>query len=215
LNSQLVGAPSWIDTDHFDVEAKAGGDQAAIPSDQIQLMLQSLLEDRFQLKVHWEMREIPVYNLLVAKDGPKVKLSPDQTATGTGGPAPSPDPATPPPRGTMRVFGKPSPSSPATLVTMSATAIPMSTLLNMLPAYVGRPVIDKVDLKGLYDLRLEFVPEALSVAPAGQAAPPVPLDPVGPSIFTALEEQLGLKLESAKGPVEVLVIDSVSKPSEN
>jgi uncharacterized protein (TIGR03435 family) len=213
LNSQVEGAPSWIDTDKFDVEAKAGDDVGRISSDQMQLRLQSLLADRFQLKAHWEMREMPAYNLVIARNGLKIKLSADQTPTTPGGPPPSPDSAAAPPRGSMRVFGKPSPSNQGILVTMAATAIPMSTLLNMLPSYVGRPVIEKAELNGLFDLRLEFVLSGAPPATAGgQPAPP---DPGGSSIFTALEEQLGLKLESSKGPVEVLIIDSVQRPTEN
>jgi len=98
-----------------------------------------------------------------------------------------------------------------------ATAVPISNLADMLQGPVGRVVEDKTGLSGLFDFNVKFTPEgALSTAPvAGPGGPPPAADPQAPSLFTALQEELGLKLESAKGPVEVLVIDSVSKPSEN
>ena len=105
---------------------------------------------------------------------------------------------------------------------MFASAVPLSTLVNALSQQLGRPIIDKTDLKGLFDIQLQWTPELGqtfgpfgAVAPGGPEPPPPPIDPSGPSIFTALQEQLGLRLESTKGPVEVLVIDSVQPPSEN
>ena len=108
--------------------------------------------------------------------------------------------------------------------TLSATAAPMSTLLNLLQGQAGRPIIDKTDLKGLFDFSLQFAPAAggqltglfgTGGPPAGPSVtPPTAADPA-PSFFTAIQEQLGLKLEATKGPVEVLVIDSVQKPMEN
>jgi uncharacterized protein (TIGR03435 family) len=215
LREHIIGGPSWIDTDRFDVEAKAG---RAIPTEQAWLMVQSLLEDRFRLKVHHETRELPVYNLVVAKGCVKMKLSQDQGLPHRDDEDDQPstpfDPSAPPPRGEMTVI-----YSPLGDTIWSGTAIPISPNLairrphslpprsvrTMLWGNVGRPVIDKTNLKGLFDFRIQFTPERLSGNP----------DVSGPSIFTSIQEQLGLRLESAKGPVEVLVIDHVERPSEN
>ena len=237
MNTQIIGGPSWMDTDLFDIQATAETNGGTIPQDQLPLMLQSLLEDRFQLKAHMETRELPIYNLVVGKDGPKIKLSEDQTpivppgaAGQRGEPGAGPrgfgfDPRGPLPRGAFSMM--PSPSG----LTLSASGVPIPMLVNMLAGQVGRPVFDKTDLKGLFDFKLTYSPEGLASpfgggfggpgiiggpGPAGlgggtQVTPPS--DPA-PSLFTAIQE-LGLRLESTKGPVEVLVIESVQKPAEN
>jgi uncharacterized protein (TIGR03435 family) len=153
------------------------------------------LADRFQLKTHWEIREMPVYDLVVAKGGPKLKASTDASLL------------KPP-----QTIGMPSPSGAVTLkITQPSMAI--AGLGTLLQGYAGRPVKDKTNLTGNYEIVLQFVFEAsLAETPVGA---PSASDPSGPSIFTAVQEQLGLKLESARGPVEVLVIDSVSRPTEN
>ena len=249
-NDQMIGGPSWIDYDRFDVQAKADCNGGALSQDQMQLMLQSLLEDRFQLKVHSEKREVPTYNLVVAKNGPKMKLSEDQSrpipqgtpppppcappsaadaAAGQRGILPPFDPRGPIPRGVTGMSGSPSGG-----LTMTATAVPISNLVNMLQGWAGRPIIDNTDLQGLFDFELQFSPEGLPNlptqfgpipapragpgGPAGIAVPgasPVPASDPAPSLFTAIQEQLGLKLESTRGPVDVLLIDSVQKPTEN
>lgn len=188
---QIIGGPSWISYEAFDVEAKAAA--GAIPpkttqtdatkEDPTERMLQSLLEDRFQLKLRSETKELPVYALNVVRSGPLLKASPEQKA----------------PNGLKILFGD-----------ITATSVPLSQFIAALSAQLDRPVLDKTNLPGFFDFHLKWSPQATSVAP-----PDVALDPTGPSLFTALQEQLGLKLESARGPVEVLVIDSVSKPSEN
>lgn len=247
---QIVGGPAWIDSDRYDIQATADCSGGVLSREQLQLMIQSMLESRFQLKAHMETREVSIYNLVVAKDGPKLKTSEDQTppavpqgAPQPCGPAPAaPVPPPPPfggpgqrgnpfdsnftmPRGAMAMMFSP------TGFTMRATAVPLPNLINMLQNQVGRPIIDKTDLKGLFDFQLQFSPEGLASpalnggapfgplpgAPPGGAgpaiAPPASADPV-PSLFTAIQE-LGLKLESSKGPVPVLVVDSVQKPTEN
>jgi uncharacterized protein (TIGR03435 family) len=208
LRSQIVGGPAWINTDGFDIEAKAGSDSRP-PQDELWLMARTLLEDRFQLKWHHEMRDLPLYNLIVAKSG-KLKLSEDQSPV---------DPAAPkildpshPPRGAFRNVGKPSPT--AITVVMTGSAVRMDAFMNVLQQYVDRPLVDKSGLTGLYDVELQF--EIAAGNPQGNVAgAPVASEPGIASIFTALQEQLGLKLESSKGLVEVLVIDSVSRPTEN
>ncbi len=245
---QIIGGPGWMDSDRYDIQANVDCSGGVISREHLQLMIQSMLEDRFQLKAHMETRELSVYNLVVAKDGPRIKPSSDQTppAAATGGPpqpcgpapaapaaatpfGPLPPPPAPgqrggpldpnfvPPRGSvMMMFGQ-------TGMTMQASGVPLANLVNMLQQQVGRPVIDKTGLKGLFDFKLQFSPEGLAGAPmpppppagAGPIGPPpsTAADPV-PSLFTAIQE-LGLRLESAKGPVSVLVVDSVQKPTEN
>ena len=250
---QIIGGPAWMETDRYDIQAKADCNGGTISREQTQLMVQSLLEDRFQLKAHMETRELPIYNLVVGKDGAKIKASEDQTSPGIPGagpplpcdaatasvpvapPPPPPGLGPPPgqrggpidlnrplPRGAMIMMGSP------TGITLSATAVPFANLVGLVQQQVGRAVVDKTNLKGLFDFKLTFSPEGLA-SPFGQAGPLTPqiggpggpgpapataaADPVA-SLFTAIQE-LGLRLESAKGPVEVLVVESVQKPTEN
>jgi uncharacterized protein (TIGR03435 family) len=202
----IIGAPDWADSDHFDIEAKVSPGMDATP-EQVRLMAQYLAADRFQLKAHWETREVPTYNLVAAKNGIKIKPSQDQSpiSIDTG-----PLNLASPPRGTQRTIAKPSPSGIA--LSLSGDALPIDTLVGIFQSYAGRPLFDKTGLSGLFDVKLEFFLEASGGNPA---ALPTAAEPSGPIFATAIEEQLGLKLESARGPVEVLVIDSVQKPSEN
>jgi uncharacterized protein (TIGR03435 family) len=174
-------------------------------------MIQAMLEDRLKLKVHHETKEQPVYALLVAKAG---KL---HEAQGECGPRPS----TPPP-----------PPEPGKLPTapcggffmfpgrLSGQKVGIAQFIESLSRFTGRIVLDKTNLTGKYDIDLQYTPDAgqFPTPPGGGPAglPPLPqADPNGPSLFTALQEQLGLKLESQKGPVEMMVIDHVERPSEN
>ncbi len=219
---QIIGGPGWTNSDRWNIEARA--EEGSVPPrtgprdpnapDPIALRLQSLLEDRFQLKFHRETRELPSYELTIAKGGSKVKLSEDQTPfrpPEKGDPQPQlPQPGKPMPHGMMRMG----------MSDLEANGIEFANFVQMLSQVLRRPVIDKTGLKGLYDIKLKWTPEMgqgttpFGPVPAGAAPPPAP-DPSGPSIFTAVQEQLGLKLESTKGPAEVLVIDSVQKPDEN
>lgn len=209
-NQQFLGGPDWLDRDRWNLEAKAADGTVpqrssafsmAVP-DTIALMVQSFLEDRFKLKAHRETRELPVYELTIAKSGAKVKLSDDQTPPaailGGGGQRGGPLP-----RGGIRL-GRGDLEGQAQTMAIFATAL--GTL------YVDRPVVDKTGLKGLYDIRLQWTPDnGLAATVNPNAAPAAP----GPTLFNALEEQLGLRLESAKAPLPVLVIDFVQKPTEN
>jgi len=207
---QIVGGPGWISSDRYDIMAKpASGDSETPASDPSQLTdaqrksareqmeqrLQALLADRFQLKIHRETKEESVYALLVSKNGPKLQAS---EAKGGG-----------PPR---MMMGR-------GLVNGQAVELPM--LANVLSNQLGRPVVDRTGLTGHFDIKLQWTPDpGQSLTPLGGAPPPgvqlpPPPDPNGPSIFTAIQEQLGLRLESQKGPVEMIVIDRVEKPSEN
>jgi uncharacterized protein (TIGR03435 family) len=178
---QLAGSPNWLTSGHYDLEAKASGD-APLSREQGMAMLRTLLAERFQLKVHREMREMPVYELVIAKNGPKFKPSSPDSTGGT----------------VTRVTA-------AGLLRMEATRGTMERLVRQLSNTAGRPVLDKTGLAGDYAFTLEWSP--------GDRAP----DPDSnvPSIFTAIQEQLGLKLDPTKDPIEMLVIDRAEKPSEN
>ena len=213
---QLSGGPSWMDSARYDISAKPEGNPAR---DQVPLMLQALLADRFELMIHRETKELPIYALVLAnKDG---KLGPRLTESKEGSCTP-PDPSKPPP--------PPEPGKPPSLgcggIMMSpkqftASSVQVGDLTPMLSRILGRTVVDKTGLTGKFDMTMEWTPDesqAMQALPGGGPngpAPPPPADPNGPSIFTAIQEQLGLKLESQKGPVEILVIDHVEKPSEN
>jgi uncharacterized protein (TIGR03435 family) len=216
-DSRIIGGPSWVDSDRFNIEAKAQGNMAP---GQMGLLIQSLLEDRFQLRVHRETRELPVYELVVAKGGPKIKLSEDQTPPAPQGPRPM-EPATrgaaPGQRGMPDPFSVPQPRGNFGRGNgqMRGTAVGLAPLVIALSQQLGRPVYDKTGLTGLYDYSVKWTPGAEQAPGPFPEAPPPPSVDSGPSIFTALQEQLGLRLESTRGPVEVIVIDSAVKPSEN
>ena len=206
---QISGGPNWAGTDRWNIEAKAEAGSIPPPTfppeptviPPLMLMVQSLIEDRFQLKLHRETKELPVYELVVARGGPKIKPSEDQSPPSLV----QPQRGGPIPRGNMRM-GRGD---------LEANGVPVSNFILGLSQQLGRTIIDKTGLKGLYDFKLQWTPEFAQgpVVPGGPEPPPPPAD--GPSIFTAIQEQLGLRLESTKGPVDVLVIDSVQKPSEN
>jgi uncharacterized protein (TIGR03435 family) len=204
----ISGAPSWADSARYDIDAKVAGPDVdtlkKLSPEQRRSMLQPMLAERFKLVVHTETKQLPVYELVVAKGGSKLKeATPGDTyANGIKGP----DGVG---RGGMMRVG------PGQL---TAQGVPMSSMVNMLSQQLHHTVIDKTGLTGKYDLELNWTPDQGSDpmfkgADSSQhdSAP----DSSGPSIFTALQEQLGLKLQSTKGPVETLVIDHVEMPSEN
>jgi len=209
---QLVGGPGWITSDHFDIVAKAEGD---VPQDQVQLMMRALLAERFKLVVHNDTRELPMYALVLARpDGkPGPKLRPAATdcealmARGRG--RSGPPPAPPAPGAPMTCGMRMAPGN------LLAGGMQLSQLATTLSQLVGRVVQDRTGLTGQFDFELLFTPEQMPQGPPpGANAPNLPpIDPNGPSVFTALQEQLGLKLESTKGAVDVLVIDSVEQPT--
>lgn len=216
---QVSGGPSWMESLRWDIIAT--GNHKFNP-DEMPLLVQSLLTDRFQLKIHHETKDLPLYALVLAnKDG---KLGPQLTESKEGNCAPF-DPSKPPPP-------PPVPGKPMTRAMgcggmfmgpdrLGATSTTIDRMAPMLSRMLGRTVIDKTGLTGKYDIQLHWTPDQAQLqmmAPPGGLPPNMPqpqFDPNGPSLFTALQEQLGLKLESQKGPVDILVIDSVEKPSEN
>ncbi len=205
---QVLGGPGWIDSDRYDIVAKA--ERNPPPSQLYGPMLRALLEGRFKLKVHSETKEAPVYFLTVAKGGLKLQPAKEGSCNSTDINRPQPAPGQPRPR----VCGSQMTSPDGTFDMYSAT---MESLSVQLGIRLDRDVIDKTGIAGKFDIHLEasradLVPRALA---GGEVRQGVATDATGPSIFTALQQQLGLKLESAKGPVEVLVIDQIEKPSEN
>ncbi len=208
---QISGGPPWLDSLHYDIIAKP---ETKPKRSEIWLMLQSLLADRFQLTVRRETRELPVYALVMArKDG---KPGPGLTAAKEGICTP-PDPTRLPP--------PPDPGKPPELSCgqmmmspkhLTAISVPVANIIPMLSRLLGRTIIDKTGLTAKFDISMDWTPD---VGQAMQLPPdmpkPSPSDVSAPSIFTALQEQLGLKLESQKGPVEIFVIERAEKPSEN
>jgi uncharacterized protein (TIGR03435 family) len=208
---QIVGGPSWITADKFDILAKAEGDPKPGPGDPlgpppiIFLMLRSLLAERFKVAVHNETRDLPIYAIVMAKSdgslGPQLRAPAIDCSTYDFRNAPAP-----PPGGFCGGIR----GGPGTMMGKGATMRQLA--LNLSPR-LGRVVLDRTGLSGSFDLDLAWTP----VGPADASANGVPTASAdaGPSIFTALQEQLGLKVESTKGPVDVLVIDHVQHPTSD
>jgi uncharacterized protein (TIGR03435 family) len=218
LPVQIVGAPRWIDVDRFDIEAQLPEGGSIEPS-QVMLMLRTLLADRFSLVTHRDTRTMPVFTLVVTGHRGSLKPSADQTpptrlSTNQEAKSSTPDV---PLRGVIRIVPAAADAGPgliasgrAIAVSSTSSASDQPTIANLLQSYAGRPVMDKTGLKGLFDFRLQFVPDTLSASP--DAAAP---NADGTSLFTAVQEQFGLKLESARDAADVLVVDRLEKPSSN
>ncbi|HUB51984.1 MAG TPA: TIGR03435 family protein [Terracidiphilus sp.] len=201
-DDHIIGEPSWAKSSRFDIEAKVAPDDApklkGLSTPQRKIMLIGLLTDRFGLKYHHETRDLPVYELVIAKGG--VRMSPAKVQ----------DPAQ---ARHMMMFGGPG--------KIESTSMKTSALAHVLSMQLRRTVIDKTGLTGQYDFTLTFAPDEGAAAMAGPAdgSPATNSDngdgSTAPSLFTAVEEQLGLKLESAKGPEDVIVIDQIAQPSAN
>ncbi len=174
---QIVGGSAWIGTAGFDIEAKPAAGAGEPTHAQVLQMVQALLADRFQLALHRETKQLPIYALVAGKTGAKLLPGDGSTQGGT-----------------------------TRMGQMIVKNMSMAGLASILTFDLDRPVIDQTGLKGEYAFTLEWTPGVRE--PEGGTA-------ARPSLFTAVEEQLGLKLESTKGPVEVLVIDRAERPSEN
>jgi uncharacterized protein (TIGR03435 family) len=234
-NYQVSGGPQWANTERWEIVAKAAegsltqnGPQSVFnPPDVVRLRLQSLLDDRFELRMHHETRQMDVYDLVIANGGSTVHLADDQTpfvptaerphavpdAFAPGMP-PLPPPPRPPP-------GLPLPPRPHGMIgilasatgngfTLEASAVPVSNFIIVLSSQLGRPIIDKTGLKGLYDFKLQWFPDL--APPFASTGVPDTSEPLGPTIFLAIQQQLGLRLVSTKGPVDVIVIDGAERP---
>jgi uncharacterized protein (TIGR03435 family) len=213
----IAGEPAWATIDRFEIAATA--DSAASP-DQVRAMLRTLLADRFRLSVHTESRELSVFALVIGRDtvGAQLRRSGSQCAPPVA-PAGWPPPPPPPPP----IAGGPRPLTPilggrcATMLLpgyISAREMTMPMLAARLAQIVRRPVIDRTGLTGMFDLDLAYATEYPAAGPGPpNGLPPPSLD--APSIFTAVREQLGLRLESTRSPLDVLVVDHAEKPIEN
>jgi len=215
LASQVVGGPAWIRSQGYDIEAKPEGN-----TDQKHtwIMLQTLLADRFKLAIHRETREIPVYVLTAAKNGFKLPAAKEAGCV-------SFPPGTPP----RQVPGKvdcgyvsgPIGGYEAGLLHIKGSKVHVADLIRELTSILDRPVLDKTGFTGEFDLGLSFTADETLMGLPGYGGPGdpggarLPTDPNLANIFAALEEQLGLKLVPAKGPVEVLVIDHAERPTAN
>lgn len=215
---QLQGAPSWLRTDRFDVNATLGREVPVAPvgSDEptpLMLALRTLLADRFKLAVHWETQDLPIYALVLAR--PDGKLGPNMRPAAADCTALSAASAAAAKEG--RTVAVNTPDRVACGMRNSAGRFqfggnPLSVFAAGLANQVARTVVDRTGLSGNWDFEFTFTPERVrQQALAGNAPPDA--DANGPSIFTAIQEQLGLKLESTTGPVRVLVIDRIERPT--
>jgi len=188
---QIIGGPAWLDTDRYDMEAKA--EKPSTP-EELHVMLINLLVERMQLKFHRQQREMPIYALTLDKGGPK--LTPHQSAN-AGEPWID--------LRTERFLH----------VSMKATSSGMDYFAFRLAQMLDRPVVNLTKLGGEYDFALDFTRELPLGFPEGGKINGEEPDTSGPTIYEALRSQLGLQLKAQKGPVDVIVIDHVEKPTEN
>jgi uncharacterized protein (TIGR03435 family) len=217
-DDQISGGPNWINSERYDIDAKVEDslvdEEKRVPfnqwADEVRLMVQSLLVDRFKLKVSYQTRELPIYVLVVVRSGAKLAESTGSPVGPLGANPPRPEPQKGPMMGMKQ--------GQVTAIGMPVGAL--AEVLSRQPELSGHLVVDHTGLKGNYDFTLQWTPEipdpvlegaSGSQGPASASAP----DSSGPSIFSAIQEQLGLKLESQKGPVNVLIIDHVEEPSPN
>jgi uncharacterized protein (TIGR03435 family) len=222
-----LSAPAWMENTTFDIVAKV---PAGATRDEFNVMLQNLLAERFDLVAHHETRELPGYEMVIAKGGPKIKESSDAAAE-----PPTRSPTGEPPRLKMEKDrdGLPQLAPGSNTMAMfpipngnrySARQQPLSALARLLTNPLGKPVVDKTGLTGKYDFNLTFVRDERTSAnmvrnPGPSTAATNPADAVNngpPDLFTAMQEQLGLRLDQKKIPVDVLVVDRAEKtPKEN
>jgi uncharacterized protein (TIGR03435 family) len=201
-HQQISGGPAWINSEKFDIVAKEEETilaqlQKLSPEqqgDQYRTMIQELLSDRFKLSIHRETRELSTYTLLLAKGGPKLKSGVI-------------DPKLPANIPQTRIDKR----GPGTLMGHNSTTSQLAMVLSVQPEIGGRTVIDKTGLSGKYDFTLKWMPDSAMDAHLSGAETQENL----PQLFTALQEQLGLRLASAKAPVDVIIVDNADMPAEN
>lgn len=237
---QIVGGPPWASTERFDIQVNVDG---PFQPGQLSSLLRALLADRFQLAARRETREMPIYSLVVARPdrglGPGLKPSTPECATSIEARVRrGPDPGGPPPgafgpgSGPLGAGPAVGPGNAPTDFNQAppcggmrgfpggqiASGMRVAQLVPMLSQQTGRVVVDRTGLTGVYDVDLHWTPDStqrLEGAPPPGAPPIPPIDPNGPSLFAAIEEQLGLKLENQRAAVDVLVIERVERPAEN
>jgi uncharacterized protein (TIGR03435 family) len=208
---EIVGGPGWIDSDRFDVIATAERPPATKADgfpEELLAMVRALVEERFKVKVHNEQRNATIYALVLARPdgriGSALRSVPD-TCTEAMKAMSDRTPRTGPPPCS---FG-------ASLGKLIGTGVTIGMIANVLSGYAGRLVVDRTGLAGSFEFELTFDPSSTAKAPPGAPPGPTSRDDIAPSFVTALQEQLGLKLESTRGPVDVLVVDSAERPTEN
>jgi bla regulator protein blaR1 len=196
---QILSGPGWTNSESYDIVAKTLAPESDSASgttansvQQTRLLLQALLTERFQLKIHRESRDLPEYLLVVAKSGQKMKANSTSPASSIAG-------------------------INAACGQMTGTNTTMANLAYKLSRALDRPVVDRTQLSANYDFALNWTPDTGPCAASipSSSAPTSTNSVDGPSIFTAIQEQLGLTLESVRGPVDTLVIDHVERPSPN
>jgi uncharacterized protein (TIGR03435 family) len=192
VNQMILGGPDWASIAPFDIEGKAE-DPSTTTEQGLHVMLQDLLSERFKLRFHRETRELSGLALTVSKNGSKLKEA-------TVDEQPN--------------FTMPTNASIAT-PTVTGRKVPIGTIVDFLSLRFGRIVTDETGLKGRYDFTMTWTPDETELAPNGALSRPTLPDQPGPSLMTALQEQLGLKLETQKVPVVLLVIDSAQTPTPN
>ncbi len=187
---EISGGPGWIESDHYDIVAVTPGEVRPTHDEQMS-MLRHLLSDRFQLTFHREQKVFSIYELEVVKGGPKLK--------------PSASPPDDPPALISTVYPQ--------RIVMPARNVTMNDLTRLMQrAILDRPVVDKTGLSGRYDFDLEWAPDETQF---GGEVPVAPADAPSPPLFTAMQEQLGLRLVATRGPVDALVVDKAERPSAN
>jgi uncharacterized protein (TIGR03435 family) len=204
-DDQITGLPKWAETERFDIDAKVSEEDQpklkALSREQRGEMMKALLAERFEMKAHAESREMPIYALVIAKGGLKIK----EATPGAEYPNAPKGPDGKPAGAGMMMMGR---------GMIRGQALPLSQLASMLTQDVERTVLDRTGLTGKYDFVLEWTPE--ESASSGPGGPPtVAFIDSKPSLFTALQEQLGLKLESTRGPVPGVVVDHIAEPAAN
>jgi uncharacterized protein (TIGR03435 family) len=189
---QVIGAPSWVESEKYDLEAQPDGEGQPNQA-QWKIMLQKLLADRFKFTFHRDKKELSVYAVTVGKAGPKLT------------------PSTGDPNGLPALF------FPGKLGALNARNSNMGDFAGLLQgAVLDRPVLDQTGIKGRYDFTLNWTPDQFQFTGFGGVPPQTEPDAnPNPDLYTAIQQQLGLKIESTKAPAEVFIVDTVEKPSGN
>jgi uncharacterized protein (TIGR03435 family) len=205
---QVLGGPGWVTSDRYDINATTDGNATF---EQMKPMIQALLNDRFHLALHSETREQPVYELVAAKDGIKLQTSKEGSCVTRSSVFGLPAPGQMPPNFCGNMMTSPR--------SISGDGISVEQIATALSNALQRTVVDKTGLTGTFDVHVEWTPDQSTPGLMAPGLAPVANEPsadaISGSIFTVIREQLGLRFQSAKGPVKVLVIDHVERPSEN
>jgi uncharacterized protein (TIGR03435 family) len=208
---RIASEPSWLETEHYDIQAKTEG---IATEDDVRIMLRALLTERFRLSTHPEKKEMPIYTLVQAKSGSKLIAAKQEACTpleSYSGPQPPPETMVPAICGVRQRLKADATGVP--VMQLHETGVTLALFAKTLGNVLGRQTEDATGISGVFDILLEYAPDdRLSIQPPPDGQLP---DTVRPGLFAALEEQLGLRLTASKGPVDVLAIDHIEKPTEN